>query len=161
VSNTFVRTLIAILFIPIILGVCVGGKFFFLGFTLIIGTLAFYEFISMANKKDVSGSLIIGIPAVVTIVLNAYFNFVEFSSLIFFIVFIVLLHELFRNKKSAILNLGVTFLGILYIGVFVSAFILLREYFDDYQHDGNNFDACNYLDLRLCCLLFRIVFRKA
>jgi len=134
VSNTFVRTLIAILFIPIILGVCVGGKFFFLGFTLIIGTLAFYEFISMANKKDVSGSLIIGIPAVVTIVLNAYFNFVEFSSLIFFIVFIVLLHELFRNKKSAILNLGVTFLGILYIGVFVSAFILLREYFDDYQH---------------------------
>lgn len=134
VSNTFVRTLISILFIPIILGVCVDGKFFFLGFTLIIGMLAYYEFISMADKKDVSGSLIIGLPAVVMIILNAYFNFVEFSTIIFFVVFLSLLYELFRNEKSAILNLGVTFLGIFYIGLFVSALVMLREYFIDYQH---------------------------
>lgn len=132
-SNTFVRTLISVLFIPLILAICLLGKYFFLGFTLIIGTLAYYEFISMAKKKEVEGSFIIGIPAVLLLILNAYFNFADFSLLVFLVVFILLLHELFRNEKSAILNLGVSFLGIFYIGLFVSALVLLREYFIDYQ----------------------------
>lgn len=132
-SNTFIRILISVLFIPIILAVCLWGKFFFLGFTLVIGALAYYEFISMVKKKEVAGSLIVGLPAVLFLILNAYFNFIDFSLLVFGIVFVALLHELFRNEKSAILNLGVTFLGIFYIGLFVSAFVLLREFFIDYQ----------------------------
>lgn len=133
-SNTFVRTLISVLFIPIILLVCLWGKFYFLGFTLIIGALAYYEFITMVKKKEVSGSFIIGMPAVLLLILNAYFNFTDFASLVFLVVFLLLLHELFRNEKSAILNLGVTLIGIFYIGLFVSALIQLREYFIDYQH---------------------------
>ena len=77
-SNTFIRILISVLFIPIILAVCLLGKFFFLGFALVIGALAYYEFISMVKKKDVTGSLIVGLPAVLLLILNAYFNFIDF-----------------------------------------------------------------------------------
>jgi phosphatidate cytidylyltransferase len=123
-----------VLFIPLILAICLFGKYFFLGFALVIGILAYYEFISMAKKKEVAGSFIIGIPAVLLLILNAYFNVADFSLLVFLIVFVSLLHELFRNEKSAILNLGASFLGIFYIGLFVSALVMLREYFIDYQH---------------------------
>jgi len=70
------------------------------------------------------------------IILNAYFNFAEFIHLVFVIVFLSFLYELFRNEKSAILNVGVNLIGIFYIGLFVSSFISIREYFQDYQHGG-------------------------
>ncbi len=133
-SNTFVRILVSVITIPLILAICFLGKFLFLGFTLVIGGVAYYEFISFAKEKDASGSLVVGLPAVLLIIMNAYFNFTDFSLLAFGIVFLSLFHELFRNKKSAILNLGITFLGVFYIGMFVSSFILIREYFVDYQH---------------------------
>ncbi|MCK9209820.1 MAG: phosphatidate cytidylyltransferase [Ignavibacteriaceae bacterium] len=132
-SNTFVRILVSVLTIPLILAVCFWGKLLFLGFTLVIGMVAYYEFISFAKQKVASGSLVIGLPAVLLIILNAYFNFTDFSLLAFGIVFLSLLHELFRNEKSAIINLGITFLGIFYIGLFLSSFISVREYFGDYQ----------------------------
>lgn len=132
-SNTLIRILVSIIFIPLILIVCILGKFYFLGLTLVIGGFAFYEFILFAKNKDASGSLLIGLPAVMLVILNAYFNVVELPHLMIAVVFFALLHELFRNQKSAILNLGVTLLGIFYIGLFVSSFISLREYFFDYQ----------------------------
>ncbi|MFA6597890.1 MAG: phosphatidate cytidylyltransferase [Ignavibacteriaceae bacterium] len=132
-SNTFVRILVSVLTIPLILGVCFWGKFLFLGFTLVIGAVAYYEFILFARHKDAAGSLVIGVPAVLLIIVNAYFKFTDLTSLVFAVVFISMLRELFRNKKSAIVNLGVTFLGVFYIGLFVSSFVLVREYFLDYQ----------------------------
>jgi len=44
--------------------------------------------------------------------------------------------ELFRKKGSAILNLGTTFLGIFYIGIFSTTFISLREFYSvDFESD--------------------------
>ena len=37
--------------------------------------------------------------------------------------------ELFRNKGSVVKNLGATFFGILYIGLFSSALIAIREFY--------------------------------
>ena len=135
-SNTFVRILVSVIFIPLILAICILGKYFFLGFALVIGGFSFYEFITVAKNKEASGSHFIGLPAVLLVILNVYFNFLESSHLIFVIVFIALLYELFRDQKSAILNLGVTLLGIFYIGFFVSSLISVREYFLAYQQGG-------------------------
>ena len=132
-SNTFVRILVSVLTIPLILGVCFFGKFLFLGFTLVIGGVAYYEFITFAKHKEASGSLLIGLPAVLLIIANAYFKFDDFTYLAFAVVFFSLLLELFRDKKSALINLGTTLLGVFYIGLFVSSFVLIREYFTDYQ----------------------------
>ncbi|MFA6026406.1 MAG: phosphatidate cytidylyltransferase, partial [Ignavibacteriaceae bacterium] len=93
-SNTFVRILVSVLTIPLILAVCFWGKLLFLGFTLVIGMVAYYEFISFAKQKVASGSLVIGLPAVLLIILNAYFNFTDFYLLTFAVVFLSLLHEL-------------------------------------------------------------------
>ena len=45
------------------------------------------------------------------------------------IVFAVLLVELFRNSGSAILNIGSSLLGILYLGLFASTLVFIREYY--------------------------------
>ena len=42
-----------------------------------------------------------------------------------------MLFELFRNKESAISNLGITLLGIFYIGFFSAALVDLREFYND------------------------------
>lgn len=132
-SNTVVRILVSIISIPLILGVCVLGGMYFVGFTLLIGGIAFYEFISFSKKKETFGSFVIGLPAVVVFILNAYFKVIEFLPLLYIIVILALLLELFRNKASAILNVGVTLLGIFYIAAFTGALVLLREYFVEYQ----------------------------
>ncbi len=54
-------------------------------------------------------------------------------------ILLLLIAELFRNKGSAIQNLGSTLLGILYIGAFSSAIIRIREFYSDapyYQNGG-------------------------
>ena len=48
--------------------------------------------------------------------------------------------ELFRNKGSAILNLGSTFLGIFYIGIFSASLISIREFYSSID-DSNNYGA--------------------
>jgi len=132
-SNTFVRIIVSIIAIPIILTVCFLGEYLFVGFTLVVGGFAYYEFVLFSQKKNVFGSLMVGFPAVFMIIMNAYFKFIDFELLAFMVVFLSLLLELYRNKESAILNIGVTFLGVFYIGLFVSSFILIREFFTDYQ----------------------------
>jgi phosphatidate cytidylyltransferase len=45
--------------------------------------------------------------------------------------------ELFRNKGSAILNLGSTFLGIFYIGIFSASLISIREFYSSINASDN------------------------
>jgi phosphatidate cytidylyltransferase len=44
---------------------------------------------------------------------------------------VLLLLELFRNKESAVSNLGSTLLGIFYIGFFSAALVDIREFYND------------------------------
>jgi phosphatidate cytidylyltransferase len=49
---------------------------------------------------------------------------------------------LFRNKGSAIINIGTTLLGIFYIGLFAAALLGLREF---YPHIGNLYIRGGYI----------------
>lgn len=136
-SNTATRILVSIIAIPAIVLACYFGKYYFFVFVLFIGLMSYYEFWAFARKKSANANLVIGLIAVGFIILNVYKNLIEFYLLFVILLLLLTLIELFNNDGSAILNLGVTFWGILYFGLFSSALILLREfYFLDYIRGG-------------------------
>ncbi len=127
-GNTVVRILVSVLAIPLILLITFLGKFYFLFLIAAIGTVAFYEFDQFTRKKSAFAATILSIFTIVAIVFDAYFKFVDVTALIIFSVVVLSIFELFRNKQSAIFNLGASLLGIFYIGLFSSTIISLREF---------------------------------
>lgn len=126
-SNRTTRILVSILAIPIIILVCYFGKLPFLVFTLLIGNVAFYEFATMVKNKQVSANIYGGLISVSLLILNQYFAFIEMRPLLLIIAVLLFFAELFRNKQSAINNLGATLIGIFYIGLFSAAILGIRE----------------------------------
>ncbi len=136
-SNRITRILVSIVAIPLIIGVSYYGKIPFLIFVLGIGLIAFHEFATMVQNKSVYVNVKVGLTAVFLIIADAYFHYFNFKLLVLLIVLIVLINEIFRNKSSAILNIGSTFIGIFYIGFFAAAIIDLRELFTATENTYN------------------------
>lgn len=130
-NNTATRIIVALIFIPLLLGLSYIGGIPFLLFVAVIGIAAYFEFAAMSRNKHGMVNNAAGPAAVLLIILNTYKHFIDFSDLTMLIVLVLLFHELFRNKASAIQNLGATLLGIFYIGIFSSALIGIREFYSD------------------------------
>lgn len=128
-NNTLTRTLVALAAIPFILAACYLGGILFLIFILGIGLLSFHEYSVMAGHKESYVNYIIGMASSALLIINAYTKFVEIDVFLLILMPLLLAIELFRNRESAILNTGSTLLGILYIGLFASALIGIREFF--------------------------------
>jgi phosphatidate cytidylyltransferase len=136
-GNTATRIIVSVAAMPLILLACYFGGLFFLFFIAAIGALAYWEFSRMARNKNAFDLDAVGFIAVLMFITNAYFRFMDFKMLVYFMVVPMLIYELFRNKSSAIFNLGTTLLGVFYIGLFSGAMIEIREYFPgDYQEGG-------------------------
>lgn len=129
-SNTSQRILVSVVAIPLIIAACYFGNEFFLLFALGIGILSFHEFAKMAGQKGDSVNISIGLLSTGALILNSFYKFVEFHSLILIIIISLFFWELFRNRDSAIHNLGSTLIGIFYIGLFASSLVLIREYYN-------------------------------
>ncbi|KAF0151391.1 MAG: phosphatidate cytidylyltransferase [Ignavibacteria bacterium] len=140
VSNLVSRVLVALVAIPLIITLCLVGKIPFLIFVLFIGLIAFYEFSGMLRNKNSYANRIIGSIAVLLIILNEYYHFLDYHVFFIITILVLLLTELFRNKSSAINNLGSTLLGIFYIGFFAASILNVREFYSDsaftYSHGG-------------------------
>ena len=141
----------ALVGIPVILLLTMAGGFFFFFFVAIVSTLALREFYLLAAAKGASPQS--GTGMVFGILLCADFMFVRWRDLLltwfqgagvhppaptmaqgFLILFLLFVPialgiELFRNRGSALLNLGVTFLGVLYVSFFFGTLIGIRELF--------------------------------
>jgi phosphatidate cytidylyltransferase len=128
-SNNSIRILVAVLTIPLILLVSYLGGYFFFIFVLGIALLSFFELHQIALKKRIFTNLILGLAAVCIILINKLHPFADDYSLVLLFTVILTAVELFRNKGSAITNLGTTFLGIFYIGFFAGSLILVREFY--------------------------------
>jgi len=129
IGNTAKRVLVALVAIPAIVLVCYLGNIYFLIFVLGIGLISYYEFVKMVENKGVDAQLIMGLLLVLSFILNEYLHFAGFYFLITGAILLLTFVELFRNKGSAVNNLGATVLGALYIGIFSSAIVGIREFF--------------------------------
>lgn len=128
-GNTATRIIVSVLAIPLIIAACFYGEIPFLIFVLGIGLISFWEFSELVKNKSAFPNFALGFLTILIIVLNVYFNFVELYFLLVTSSIIILLSELFRNKGSAILNIGSTFLGIFYVGILSSSILMIREFF--------------------------------
>ncbi len=128
-ENTVKRVLVSIVAIPLILFVSYLGSFFFFSFVLAIALISFYEFSNLAKSKGAYTNLWIGFTALILLLINQFNYIFETYSFLLFLLIALTLIELFRNKNSAIMNIGSTLLGIFYIGLFASSLIGIREFY--------------------------------
>lgn len=130
-NNLSTRVIVALIGVPLIVVVSLLGKIFFLIFILAIGLISYYEYSKMVRNKHSYPNKLIGYLSVGLIIINEYKNFIDYHTFFLILVVLLLLLELFRNRESAIANLGSTLLGIFYIGFFAAAIINLREFYSD------------------------------
>jgi phosphatidate cytidylyltransferase len=138
ISENLKRVIVSIFAIPVILIATYLGGYYFFSFVAIISLLSFYEFSLIVRNKDACTNLLFGEIIILLFLVNQFKGFIDTTTLILLSSLSLLTFELFRNKGSAILNLGVTFLGIFYIGIFSASLIALREFYpymgDDYYY---------------------------
>ncbi len=130
-SNTTTRVLVAVVAIPLILLICYLGGYYFFLFILAIALLSFHELFVIAKNKKININLWIGFLSIILIHINNFRNFIDFYYLTILIVVLTSLFELFRNKGSAIENIGATLLGIFYIGLFTASIVGIRNFYPD------------------------------
>jgi len=130
-SENLKRIFVSLIGIPVIVIASYLGGYYFFSFVVIISLVSYYEFSLLVKHKGASVNLVLGGLIILILLLNQFMNFADLFAIILLSSLSVLTAELFRNKGSAIYNLGSTFLGIYYIGVFSAALISLREFYSN------------------------------
>ncbi len=130
-SNTTVRIIVSVIAIPLILLVSYLGEWYFTTFILAISLIAFYEFSSFARAKNSYVHFPIGLFGIALIIINQFKPFIDFKALLIIWFLVLLIYELFRNKESALLNLGLTTFGFLYFALMGSSLVAIREFYPD------------------------------
>lgn len=149
-SNTATRIIVSVIAIPAILLACYFGDYYFFTFVVGIGIISYYEFWSIVKNKDINANLIVGMISVAAIISNSYKGFITQYSLLITILVLLTIIELFRNKKSAIINLGTTLLGILYFGLFASTLLSIREIYEVYYTQGGLLIISIFASIWIC-----------
>ena len=150
-SNLTIRILVAIVGIPAVTALVVAGVFAFYGFILLVSVIGLAEFYRLARAKgshpQTASGMVIGIAITTSFIydrlrdltvgwLDALGITVPAPTMPQVLLIIVVLSipallavEVFRNKGSALTNLGMTLLGPLYVSLFLGTLLGLRELF--------------------------------
>jgi len=151
ISNIATRIIVSLIAIPLIVLASYFGSYYFFIFTLAIGLISYNEFSGMIKKNIANANLWFGLLTVCVIITNQFYHTVDFIPLLFILILLLLMIELFRNKGSVVKNLGATFLGILYIGLFSSALIAIREF---YSNDNDLYIRGGYLIISILATIW-------
>ncbi|WP_337864592.1 phosphatidate cytidylyltransferase [Ignavibacterium sp.] len=128
-SNTAIRIIVSVIAIPLILGVSYLGGWFFTIFVAAISLIAFYEFAAFSKSKSALVNIPLGLLGLLIIIINQLKPVVDFKLLLSLWFMLLLIIELFRNKQSALINLGITTFGFLYFALMGSSLIAIREFY--------------------------------
>ena len=139
-SNHAVRVIVAVVTIPVIVAAAYFGNVYFLFFVAAITAVSYYEFCIMVKNKKIFANKTFGLIGILILLVNFYRTFIDIYSFLLIFSIILFLTELFRNRGSAILNIGATLLGVFYLGLFGSSIIGIREFYPNigelYQRGG-------------------------
>lgn len=129
ISNTVKRVIVSVISIPIILAISYIGSYIFFSFVVAIALTSFYEFSLLVKNKGISVNIWVGYFSLIFLAVNEFSNVFNTYTFILILMVAISALELFRNKDSAINNIGTTLLGIFYIGAFASSLIGIREFY--------------------------------
>lgn len=138
------RVLVAFTLGPLVLAAAWFGGYFFLGFVGLIAVASYWEFSQMALKKEALSSKGWAIAVLLFFIANLKFTWLEPIESVYISILVIMFRELFKNKGSAILNIGATITGIFYIGVCASSLVLIRE-FDTFPDDKAGLFIISYI----------------
>lgn len=138
-SNTSIRVLVSVFAIPILFLITYLGSWYFSLFVIAISILSFYELSIFSNAKGAKVNLFWGMIGIVAVLLNKFQNFIEdvFVIIVFWFIGLMII-ELYRNKGSALLNIGLTSLGFLFFSISGYSLIALREIFSTSSNEYVN-----------------------
>ena len=127
-KSFLIRFIIALVFGPLILLTVYYGKYYLLGFVILVVLISLKEFFDLALKKETIGQFLIAGTGSIAILISLYFHAAD-ATITFTLLTIIaiLFKELYQKTGSAILNVSVTLFATLYFSFLTGSFILLRE----------------------------------
>jgi len=133
------RILIGLIGIPLVLAAIWFGKWYFTGLIIVVILVGLYEFYTIAYSRKYKPHVWISLTTAVGISVAMYFGLLQLVLLLIIVItaFTAIL-EFVRLKPNPMGNIGVTVFGLLYVGLFLSTLIGIREsrYFLSYQEAG-------------------------
>jgi phosphatidate cytidylyltransferase len=123
-----VRSLVAVIFGPLIILAFLVGKYYLFGFILLIVLLSLYEFFTLAKIKKAFGQVATAMISGCAIIISFYFSGESLAMPILLLTLLAIFFiELYRKKESPFLNGAVTLFGIIYYPLMFGSYILIRE----------------------------------
>ncbi len=127
-NNLTQRILTAIVGVPILLLVFYFGSVYFLAFILLIVGLGSYEFFSLVDNRNLDNKKILGILFCIILPVGAYYGYVYFIFLFTLVsISTLFIHLQKQDLSNTLMGAGTKFLGIVYIGWFLSHAVLIRN----------------------------------
>ncbi|MGH7806822.1 MAG: phosphatidate cytidylyltransferase [Thermodesulfobacteriota bacterium] len=127
-GNLTQRVLTAVFGVPVLLLVFYRGGVLFLLLILFIISMGQFEFFKLLETKGVSSERAFAVMSSVVLAAAAYIGYLQFLA-VFTVLMIIAFVLQFRKQdlSNAIVQLGITLAGIIYLGWFLSHAILLRN----------------------------------
>lgn len=150
-GNTAVRVIVSVIAIPLVIFICYIGGIYFWGFTTLIAVAGYYEFNLLSKAKNNSPNLPLGYTAVIALMTTLFFNLFPLEDLTLVFIVSLLFYEIFRNKNSALNNMGATLLGVFYAGVLPGTVLLIREL---YSNNSAMYDTGGFLIISLLATIW-------
>lgn len=135
--NLYQRVLVSVVAIPFILLIVYLGEMYFTVFVAAIIFLTLYEFYKLAEHKGSKPDYVLGFIYALLVILMFYANnFEHFLFITFIFIAFVSILNLSRKENNAFLNIGLTVFGALFLSLFYSTLIGIREKFQDDYSQG-------------------------
>jgi phosphatidate cytidylyltransferase len=150
-SNLTTRVLVALVGIPLVVGVTLAGGYWFFAFILLMSVLALRELYDLARAKGIYPQDAVGYLVGVLMVPVFFYDrlhriivgaFIqagievpfpvmaqEFLILLLAAVPVMMMVELFRGRPNALANIAVTLFGAMYVSAFFGSLLGIRELF--------------------------------
>lgn len=127
-GNLTQRVLTAVFGVPVLLFIFYQGGVLFLLLFLLIISVGQFEFFSLLETKGVSSEKVFAVLSSVFLAAAAYFGYLQFLAVFTVLMIIAFVYQFRRQDLSeAMVELGTTLIGIIYLGWFLSHAILLRN----------------------------------
>lgn len=135
-GNVVSRVTVALIAIPILLGLSFLGGWFFFSLVCTITILSLYEFYKLTEKKSSLPNYFVGIIFSSAVLILFFYKRADLIlHFIFAFLVITSIIELFKKENNSISNLSVTIFGAIFLSLFFSTLIGIREFYGSYGSD--------------------------